>query len=331
MALSTALKKNFPVIAASISYLDDLIFYTENDGLVVRSEALMPVLHLLVSSIDSVTDMMGNDVRLGVREHCLSAIFSASEKVYPSVDAALYTQESSFSINAKKIDIATAYLLAFAPLDVLNRIDKAFAKYRRQELKDVIGADHQGYPRDAGSSSALYDLMMIYGIKRRFHVRTTEEGVRLGSDQGSRPEDRGGGLITMSEAAFDLQSVKYQGKVHKRCTLYVNDERREARVLATKNRIFFLNRQLSFLNQPVPLLSITYDASTTVDVQGRALTVNKDILMEASKQEESTKIADLMLQPKKEAEVKSRQSMLRAEEGIRGFLEGREEALSLSV
>ncbi len=132
----------------------------------------------------------------------------------------------------------------------------------------------------------------------------------------------------MSEAAFDLQSVKYQGKVHKRCTLYVNDERREARVLATKNRIFFLNRQLSFLNQPVPLLSITYDASTTVDVQGRALTVNKDILMEASKQEESTKIADLMLQPKKEAEVKSRQSMLRAEEGIRGFLEGREEALS---
>ena len=164
-AISTALKKGFPVVAASASYLDDLIFYTENDGLVVRSQALMPVLHLLVSSIDTVTDMLGNDVRLGVREHCLSAILSASEKVYPSVDDVLYTQESSFSINAKKADIATAYLLAFAPLDVLNRIDKAFAKYRRQELKEVIGADHQGYPRDAGSSSALYDLMMIYGIK----------------------------------------------------------------------------------------------------------------------------------------------------------------------
>ena len=73
----------------------------------------MPVIHLLVSSIDSVTDMMGNDVRLGVREHCLSAILSASEKVYPSVDDVLYTQESSFSINAKKADVSTAYLLSF--------------------------------------------------------------------------------------------------------------------------------------------------------------------------------------------------------------------------
>ena len=165
VAISTALKFSFPLIAVSTSYVDDLIFYTENDGLVVRSQALMPIIHLLVSSIDSVTDMMGNDVRLGIREHCLSAVLSASEKVYPSVDDVLYTQESSFSINAKKVDVATVYLLAFAPTDVLNRIDKAFAKYRRQELKDVIGADHQGYPRDAGSSSALYDLMMIYGIK----------------------------------------------------------------------------------------------------------------------------------------------------------------------
>ena len=32
-------------------------------------------------------------------------------------------------------------------------------------MKDVIGADHQGYPRDMGASSAFYDLMMIYGIK----------------------------------------------------------------------------------------------------------------------------------------------------------------------
>lgn len=109
VAISTALKYSFPLIAVSTSYVDDLIFYTENDGLVVRSQALMPVIHLLVSSIDSVTDMMGNDVRLGIREHCLSAILSASEKVYPSVDDVLYTQESSFSINAKKADVSTVY------------------------------------------------------------------------------------------------------------------------------------------------------------------------------------------------------------------------------
>ena len=82
------------------------------------------------------------------------------------------------------------------------------------------------------------------------------------------------------------------------------------------------------MNRPVSLLSITYDASTTVDVQGRLLTVNKDILMEASEQGESTRIADLMLQPRKEAEVNSRQLLLHGEEAIRGFLEIREEALA---
>ncbi len=135
-------------------------------------------------------------------------------------------------------------------------------------------------------------------------------------------------MITMSEAVFDLQSVKYQGRIHKKCTLYVNDERSEAKILATKNRIFFMNRQLYFLNRPVSLLSFTYDASTTVDVQGRLLTVNKDILMEASEQGESTRIADLMLQPRKEAEVNSRQLLLHGEEAIRSFLEIREEALA---
>lgn len=163
VAICTALNHGFPLIAVSTSYVDDLIFYTESDGLLIHSQALTPITHLLATSIDSVTDMMGNDVRLGIKEHCLSAILSASGKVYPSVDDVLYAQESSLSTNSKKADVATAYLLAFAPVDILNRIDKAFAIYRRQELKDVIGTDHQGYVRD--SSLALYDLMMVYGIK----------------------------------------------------------------------------------------------------------------------------------------------------------------------
>ena len=164
-AVGTALKRGLPIVAISTSFVDELIFYTEKEGLVVRAQALVPILYRLISSIDAVMDTMGNDSRLGVKEHCFSAILSASEKVYPSVESALYAQESSFSIIAKKSDITTACLLAFAPADVLTRIDKIFAKYRRDELKDAIGADHQGYPSDGGSSSGIYDLLMIYGIK----------------------------------------------------------------------------------------------------------------------------------------------------------------------
>jgi hypothetical protein len=163
VAICTALKHGLPVIAVTTSYLDDLIFYTESGGLVVRFDALTPLTHLLVGSIDGIMDMMGNDVRLAIKEHCLSAILSASDKIYPSSDNVLYAQESCLSIEAKKEDIVTAYLLAFASADEVGKIDKAFVSYRRQKLKDVIASDHQSYLRD--SSSAVYDVLMIYGVK----------------------------------------------------------------------------------------------------------------------------------------------------------------------
>ncbi len=179
VAIGTALKQGLPVIAVSTSYVEELIFYTERGGLVVRAQALIPILSLLVSGVDSVMDMMGNDSRLGIKEHCLSAILSASEKVYPSVENALSAQESSFSIEAKKADVVTACLLAFAPIDIRNRIEKAFAKYRRQDLKDAISADHEGYPRDGGAtlfSSSLYDLLMIYGLKEGLTYESLKKG-----------------------------------------------------------------------------------------------------------------------------------------------------------
>jgi hypothetical protein len=132
----------------------------------------------------------------------------------------------------------------------------------------------------------------------------------------------------MGELTFDLQSVKYQGKVYRGCTLYLNDDRKEARILARKNRIFFLNRQVYFLNRPISLLSITYDASTIIDVSGRSLTVNKDILMETSEQQESSKIADLISQPRMEVEVKTRQMLIQTEDMIRDFFETRQQALN---
>jgi len=176
VAIWTALKQGFPVIAVTTSYVDELIFYTEKSGLVVRSNALMPIIDHLVLAIDNVMDVLGNDARLGIREHCLSAILSATEKVYPSVESALFAQESSFSINATKSDVATTCLLAFAPPDALIRIDKAFAKYRREELKDLVGADHQVYPRDGGSVSSLYDLVLIYGVKEGLTYQPLKRG-----------------------------------------------------------------------------------------------------------------------------------------------------------
>lgn len=131
----------------------------------------------------------------------------------------------------------------------------------------------------------------------------------------------------VTETTFALRSLKYRGKAHKGCTLYLNDELKDVKILAKKNRIFFLNRQLYFLNKPISVVAFTYDASTTVDLQGRQLTVNKDIAMEAPGRGESSKIAELISQPRREAEAKSREMLLKAEDQVRDFLQTRHEAL----
>ncbi len=131
----------------------------------------------------------------------------------------------------------------------------------------------------------------------------------------------------MSELTFDLQSVKYKGKVYKRCTLKLEEERKEAKILVTKNHIIPSDRQVLFLNKQVPLLSITYDASTTVELRGRSLLLNNDILIEMPEPREASKISELLSRPRKEAEGKSREALFKAEKAIRSFLETREVAL----
>lgn len=130
------------------------------------------------------------------------------------------------------------------------------------------------------------------------------------------------------ESTFNLRSVKYKGEVYKTCTLFVNEDGKEVRILSTKNPAFFLNRQLLFLNKQVPLLTMTYDESTTVEVRQGWLRVNSSILLEARDKGDAPKIAELISRPRREAELKSKQEVLaHAEESMRNFLAMREEAL----
>jgi len=130
------------------------------------------------------------------------------------------------------------------------------------------------------------------------------------------------------ESTFNLRSVKHKGEVYKSCVLYVNGDIKEARIQSTQNRVFFLNRQLLFLNKQVPLLTMTFDESTNVEVRESWLRVNSSTLLEAQEKGDATKIAELISGPRREAEWKAKQEMLaHAEDSMHNFLEVREEAL----
>jgi len=131
----------------------------------------------------------------------------------------------------------------------------------------------------------------------------------------------------MVEVTFNIQSVKYQGKSYKGCRLYVNDNPNELRITATKNRIFFLNRQIFFVNKSVPLLSRAYDATSKIDVQEKVFTFNGDIVLGVQSPGDCLKITALIGRPKKEADERVRQVLLHAEDPVRSFLATREEAL----
>lgn len=130
------------------------------------------------------------------------------------------------------------------------------------------------------------------------------------------------------ESTFSLRSVKYKEKVYKSCTLFVNEDLKEVRILSTKNPVFFLNRQVLLLNKQVPLLTMPYDESTTVEIRQGWLRVNNSILLEAREKGDAPRIAELISRPRKEAELKSKRELLAHAEGsMRSFLELREEAL----
>jgi len=161
VALSLALKKGIPVIALSETFEKEMLFFTEDRGFVASGDALTRLLEPLLAAADDIMDLLERDLKLGVKLHSLSAIVAGSKSVYGIATNAYTAQNYNVSLPAKPDDYKTVYSLAFSRKDQAGEFEKSFGVFRNRKFKSVLSAEFRFHE----TSSQLYDLMTIYGLK----------------------------------------------------------------------------------------------------------------------------------------------------------------------
>jgi hypothetical protein len=163
VALKTATKLGLPVVLCSKGYAHEAAYFAEGEGFQVGEKALGKVVDLISSATEDIAQFLVDDLRLGVNLHCFSAVLSASDAVYKSLDDALSVQMQAASLDIYPDEVQTLFLAAFTGNTTEQDVERSFTKYRSTNLKGVMTAGRKAYARTG--DQRLYDLLTLFGIR----------------------------------------------------------------------------------------------------------------------------------------------------------------------
>jgi hypothetical protein len=162
-----------PTILATKSFTNDLVAFFEDEGLVVKEDALRAIWSFILGSATSIVGIMNKDDQLGVRAHGLSATVSGSRTVFRSTKDAIELQMKHRSVDALDSEVQTVYLVAKGRSDSLREIGDAFNGQARK-FTSIMNA--QKFLNEGDSRYELYTVVTIYGIKGDKVVEAIEKG-----------------------------------------------------------------------------------------------------------------------------------------------------------
>jgi len=160
VALSLALKKGLPVIALSQTFEREMLYFTEDRGLVTGGDALSRLLEPILSARDDLMDILERDLKLGIKLHSISALVAGSRAVYGTATNAFLAQSYGISIAGDKTDNQTVHSLVFSKNSDSTEFEKGFGVFRNRGFKSALSAEF----RFRETSSQLYDILTIYGM-----------------------------------------------------------------------------------------------------------------------------------------------------------------------
>jgi hypothetical protein len=161
VAMSLLQKKRLPTIVCSKTYVEDISIFAEDMGLVIGERAFNHVISLLTSFINYFMDVITRDSKLGVQTHYLSAIFSASDLVYPKPDSAIHLQHEEVNILTNPDDIKSAYLFSLAE----SRRHESIASAFQIEFRESQLFDRASKAINKTTEMGLYDMVLLVGAK----------------------------------------------------------------------------------------------------------------------------------------------------------------------
>jgi len=161
VALSLALRKDFPVIALSETFEREMLYFTEDKGFATKADAVSRLLEPLLGAADDLMDLLERDLRLGIKMHCLSAIVAGSKSVYGTATNAFLAQSYNLSMGTKPDEYQTVHSLVFSRKESEGDFEKSFGVFRNRKIRAALNAEFRFHE----TASPLYDLVTIYGLK----------------------------------------------------------------------------------------------------------------------------------------------------------------------
>ncbi|MDA4118397.1 MAG: hypothetical protein OK455_08650 [Thaumarchaeota archaeon] len=172
VALSLAFKKGLPIIALSKSYANEMLFFTKDRGFATRGDAVSTLLDSLLGSADDLLDMMERDLKLGIKMHCISIIISGSKNIYGNAANAFNALSYNISVRTEIENYQTLHSLVYSQKEMEGDFEKGFGVYRNKRFKGALSAEF----RYRQTTSPLYDMLMLYGLKGDESLRTLAGG-----------------------------------------------------------------------------------------------------------------------------------------------------------
>lgn len=182
VALSLALKRGLPVVALSETFAKGMLFFTEERGFAAGADAIARLMEPLLSTADDLMDLLERDMRLGIRMHGLSAVVAGSKSVYGVAANAFLAQSYNVSVGKTIADYQTVHSLAYSNRQDQPEFEKGFGIFRSRKFKGALSAEFRFHE----STSPLYDLVTVYGIKSEVALQGIEAGYQ--AIVGSVPE-----------------------------------------------------------------------------------------------------------------------------------------------
>ena len=172
-SLQAIQRLRLPTILATKSFTGDLVAFFEDEGLLVKEDALRALCSFILSSTAPIVRVMNKDEQLGVRTHGLSATVSGSRTVFRSTRDAIEMQLKHRSVATTDNEVQTIYLIAEGRTDALREIGDAF-EMQTKKFTGLMNAER--FVSEADSKYELYTAVTIYGVKAEKILEAIEKG-----------------------------------------------------------------------------------------------------------------------------------------------------------
>ena len=161
VALKKAYEKGQSVVLFEEKYVKNLAYFDEDQGLITGEAAFKKVVTNIASNIQTLNHFIEGDKKLGIMNHTISTLLSASDRVYSSMETLFKINAFMNSVEGVEEDYQSIHLLGLSPRELRQQIEDAFKSYSAG-FEDLLNSEI--IVREKSSRYNFYDLYIFYGL-----------------------------------------------------------------------------------------------------------------------------------------------------------------------